>query len=369
MQEIRNLCLMTACLVAVCMVATPILPIAQSQTRTAPCSQEELMTIKGKWVKVEDHTITGQEGTFSASQKREMILRMDKAFHLVQAAWPDPKGMEVKWEHSFGYVVPGRSGTLGYNLSAGVFHFYCNPDLQHLGVDDESDGGFGVHFNTYAGLLYFDTSMHVGRYYVALMPARVGKVKDADLYQTSLVRANEQFIVIARDGQFPLTMLSRKQYLICLKGKLQREEARGIANELKYAKNDQQKSQVVPYWQSHYDPKLKLINDYLANASEDDLAQTAYIKNLQEFTRFYTEKEGGCAAVINNAGYFRPQQTPCLPQFIVVVWGWNDGEGPSGGLLKPHPPDLNVCCRVDKFFKESMEQNLDPDAFRQMLDQ
>jgi hypothetical protein len=340
---------------------------AQSQTKAAPCSQEELMTIKGKWVKEPaDFTITGQ--SYTAPQRHEMDLRMDNAFELVRAAWPDPKGMQVKWGHSFGFTVPGRSGTIGYNMGAGVFHFYCNPDLQHLGVDDETDGGVDVHFNTFGGLLYFDTSMHVGRYYVTLMPARVGKLKDVDLYQTSLVRANQQFIIIARDGQFPLTMLTRKQYLISLKGKLQREEDRGIANELKYAKNDQQKSQVLPYWHSHYDPKLKLINDYLAGASEEDLAQPAYVKNLQEFTRFFTEKEGGCAPAISNANYFSPQQTPYFPQFMVVVWGWNDGEGPSGGLLRPHAPDLNVCCRVDKFFKESMEQNLDPDAFRQMLD-
>ena len=355
-------------LIALLFIA-PLSAKAQSATKAAPCSQEELMTIKGKWIKLEgDNVIVGQANNFSETQKREMDLRMDKAFRLVQTAWPDPKGMQVKWGHDIGFTVPGRSGTIGYNLTAGAFHFFCNPDLQHLGVDDESDGGFDVHFNTYGGLLYFDTSLHVGRFYVALMAPRVGKLKDADLYQTSLVRANQQFVVISREGQFPLTMLTRKQYLTSLKGKLQREEARGIANALKYAKNDQQKSQVLPYWQSHYDPKLKRIDDYLSGATEEDLAQTAYVKNLQEFSGFFTEQQGGCAVVISNVDYFRPQQTPWLPQFMIVVWGWNDGEGPHGGLLRPHAPDLNVCCRVDKFFKESMEQNLDIDAFRQLLD-
>jgi len=241
-----------------------------------------------------------------------------------------------------GYTVPGRSGTFGYSLSAGVFHYYCNPDLQHLGVDDETDGGLAAHFNTFGGLLYYDTSMRVGRYYVALMAPRVGKLKDVDLYQTNLIRADEQFVVIAREGQFPLKMLTRKEYLTCLKRKLQK--------------------------QSHYEPQLKVIDDYLLRASEDELNQTAFVKDLQNFSRFYTEAEGGRAPVINNADYFRPQQTAYWPQFIIVFWNWNDGEGPSGGLLRPKAPDLNVCCRIDKFFKESMEQNLDVEAFRQLLD-
>ena len=345
--------------------ATPAQP-----KKTGPyCSQDELLTVKGKYVRNQGyHIITGMERNFSDAQINEMIHRMEQAFHLVQTAWPDPKGMQVEWQCNMGNTVPGKSGTFGYNMSAGVFHFYCDPDLQHLKVDDESDGGVAVHFNTYDNLLYYDTSMHVGRYYVALMAPRVGKIGDADLYQTSLVRANQQFIVISRQGEFPLTMLTRKQYLVCLRAKLQREEEKLIANGLKYAKSEAVKNNVLPYYQSHYDPKFKIIDNYLSTASEDDLAQTAYIKNLQEFTRFYTEKEGGQAAVISNMNYFHPQETPYFPQFLVVVWGWNDGEGPGGGVLRPHAPDLNVCCKVDKFFKESMEQNLDAAAFRLLLD-
>ena len=351
------------------LIAASQMTSAQPQPKLAPCSQEELMTIKGKWVKSpEDHIITGREHSFSEEQKKAMVLRMDQACRLIQAAWPDPKGMLVRTQRNMGYIVPGRSGMVGYSLSAGAFHYYCNPDLQHLGVDDETDGSLAVHFNTFGGLLFYDTSMHVGHHYVALMAPRVGRLKDADLYQTNPIRSDEQFVVIARDGQFPLKMLTRKEYLTCLKGKLQREEAKGMGEEIKYAKTDQQKDQARTYWQSHYDPKFKIIDDYLSHASENDLDQTAFIKDLQNFTRFYTEAEGGRAPVINNADYFRPQQTPYFPQFIIVFWNWNDGEGPAGGLLRPRAPDLNICCRIDKFFKESMEQNLDVEAFRQMLD-
>jgi hypothetical protein len=325
------------------------------------------MTIKGKWVKTpEDHIITGQ--SFPDAQIKEMGLRIDQACRLVQAAWPDPKGMLVRWYRSFGFTVPSKSGTTGYELTGMAFHYYCNPDLQHLSVNDEDDGGFSARFNSFGGLLSFDTSMHVGHHYVALMAPRVGKVKNVDLYQTGLVRANEQFVVIARDGQFPLRMLTRNEYLTTLRRKLQQEEERGMSNEIKYAKNDEKKDQARAYWQSHYDPKFKIIDDYLSRASDDDLNQTAFVKDLQNFTRFYTESEGGRAPVVNNGDYFRPQQTPYFPQFIIVFWNWNDGEGPAGGLLRPKAPDLEACCRIDKFFKESMEQNLDVEAFRQMLD-
>gem|GEM_PF-1673274 len=349
------------------LLAAPLLAVAQPASPTAPCSQEEMMSIKGKWVKSpDDHIITGR--SFPEAQIKEMGLRIDRACRLVQAAWPDPKGMLVRWYRTLGFTVPGRSGTVGYGLTGMAFHYYCNPDLQHLGVDDESDGGFTAQFNTFGGLLSYDTSMHVGHYYVALMAPRVGKVKDVDLYQTGLVRANEQFVIIARDGQFPLKMLTRKEYLTSLRGKLQREEARGMGDEIKYAKTNQLKDQARSYWQSHYDPKFKIIDDYLSRASEEDLNQTAYVKDLPNFNRFYTEAEGGRAPVINNADYFLPQQTAYFPQFIIVFWSWNDGEGLAGGLLRPRAPDLDTCCRVDKFFKESMEQNLDIEAFRQMLD-
>ena len=47
-------------------IAASQLALAQPESRTAPCSQEEMMTIKGKWVKnPEDHIITGQEHAFS----------------------------------------------------------------------------------------------------------------------------------------------------------------------------------------------------------------------------------------------------------------------------------------------------------------
>lgn len=316
------------------------------------------MTIKGKYVQGEaDWTVAGKAHAFSKAQITEMDDRMDKSLKLFQAAWPDPKGMVAKWGRKLGYNTPGKSGTIGYSMEAMVFHYYCNPDLQHLGVEDETNAGFGVQFNVYSGLLFFDSSMHVGHYNVALMAPRVGKLKDVDLYQTSLVRAHQQFVVIARDGQFPLVMLSRGQYLASLKARLQREEARMIAG-----------GKSLQYWQSHYDPPIKVIDDYVSHASEDDLAQTAFVKDLQHFTRFYTEKEGGCAPVISNKDYFRPEQTPYFPQFMIVIWAWNDGEGPGGGISKPVAPDLNVCCGVDKFYKESMEQNLDVAAFRAMLD-
>ncbi len=136
-----------------------------------------------------------------------------------------------------------------------------------------------------------------------------------------------------------------------------------------YAKTDQQKTSSEKYFHDHIDPQIKYIDDYLARSSEDDLNKTAIVSLNTTFKEFTTEDKGGQIPVIVNQAYFAgPPKNPGTPRFIVVKWTWNDGEGPVGGLLKPHPPDMNVCCKVAKFYKESIEQKLDLQSLQQLLD-
>jgi len=197
---------------------------------------------------------------------------------------------------------------------------------------------------------------------------RVGKIKDVDLFQTSLVRGNSRFIIISRNGQLPYIPLTRKQYLTALKTKLQNEEKSMIERSFSVAKNDAEKSRAEQYSKSQYEPKIKRVDDYLSGATEDDLNQLAFVKDMLDFKKFYTEKEGGRMTVIVNKDYFNNTLDPFAPQFLLMRWEWNDGEGPPGGLLKPKPPDMNVCCRISKYYKESIENNLDISALQQMLD-
>jgi hypothetical protein len=209
--------------------------------------------------------------------------------------------------------------------------------------------------------------MHVGNLYVALMYPRVGQLKGIDLFQVSLVRANERFVIISHDGDLPYRPLTQKEYLLSLERKVQNEKNRLLTGAIKYAKNEQQKTDAENYYNSHYDPQIKLIDDYLSKTDETELSKPALVKDMMGFKKFYTEKEGGRMPVVLNTSYFNSNQSSYLPQFMLVYWSWNDGEGPAGGLLRPVAPDMNICCPVSGFYKESIEQNLDVDSLKQLL--
>jgi hypothetical protein len=330
------------------------------------CTQDDLLNKIGSWKKNGDYLSPGKN--YTEAIKPEIFKRLDKIQKIVQEAYPHPKGMEVRWKHEVYGTPPYKSGTVCYSLWAQLFEYGCDVRTHNPVLYDESDDDVYVFLNHFDRFFLYDTSMRLGNLYVALMYPRVGKMKDVDLFQVSLVRGDERFIIISRDGQLPYTALTEKQYLLALKRKLQNEESSILDRSLKNAKTDEQKSNAEKYWTSRYDPKIKRVDDYLMKASEEELNQVAFVKDMIDFKNFTTEKDGGRMPVILNSSYFNPKQPAFLPQFMVVYWMWNDGEGPGGGLLKPVPPDMNVCCRVSKYFKESIEQNLDLNALKQMLD-
>jgi len=330
------------------------------------CTQDDLLNKIGSWKKNEDYLSPGKN--YTESTKPEIFRRLDKIQQIVHEAYAQPKGMEARWKHQIYGTPPFKSGTVGYSLWAQLFEYGCDVKTHNPVLYDESDDDVCVFVNHFDRFFIYDTSMRVGNLFVALMYPRVGKLKEVDLFQISLVRVDERFIIISRDGQLPYVPLTEKQYLVALKRKLQNEENSIVDRSLKNAKNNDQKSNAEKFWTSRYDPKIKLIDDYLSKASEDELNKLALVKDMIDFKKFYAEKEGGRIPVILNINYFNTKQAAYLPQFMLVYWMWNNGEGPGGGLLRPVPPDMNVCCRVSKYFKESIEQNLDLNALRQMLD-
>lgn len=330
------------------------------------CTQDDLLNKIGTWKKGEDYI--WPEKNYTPALKPEIFSRIDKIQKIIQNIYPQPKGMEPRWERQVYGVPPYKSGTVCYSLWVQSFQYLCDAISHKPVLEDETGNDIYVYVNHFGGFMNYDTAMHVGHMYVALMYPRVGQLKGADLFQVSLVRVRERFIIVSRNGQLPYTPLTQKQYLISLKRKFQNEKNKLLSSALQYAKNDEQKLTSEKYYESHYDPKIKFIDDYLSNTSEDELSKIAFVKDMGDFKKFYTEKEGGRMPVILNTDYFNPKQSPYLPQFMLAYWSWDDGEGPAGGLLRPVAPDLSVCCKVSKYYKESIENNLDVDALRQMLD-
>jgi len=332
-----------------------------------PCAiNHDLMSVTGIWKKVDDFTEPGKN--CKAEMKAEIYKRLDGIQHIIQSAYSQPKGSEVRWKRNIMGHPLGRSNCATYSLGVMMFENYCDVADHKIKYEDETDNLLDVYVNFPNGYFVFDTSMKVGHMYVAEMYPRVGKIKDVDLFQTSLVRGNSRFIIVSRHGQLPYIPLTRRQYLNTLKTKFQNEKKWMIERSFSSAKNDADKLRAEQYWKSQYDPKINRIDDYLLNTIDEDLNQLAFVKDMQDFKKFYTEQEGGRMPVIVNKDYFNETLDPFAPQFLLMRWEWNDGEGPPGGLLKPKPPDMNICCRISKYYKESIEKNLDIDALRQMLD-
>ncbi|MBS1974409.1 MAG: hypothetical protein JST13_08655 [Bacteroidetes bacterium] len=299
--------------------------------------------------------------------KPEIFKRLDNFRQIIQNAYPQPKGANVHWYHQVFGTPLYKNGTVTYAITNYLLDLYCNPDLQHLLEAGESSDGISAYINFFGGYLSFDTTLKVGHLYAAFMYPRIGQLKGTDLFQVSLVRVNERFIIVSKAGQLPYVPLTRKQYLTALKEKFEKEKQSSLDKQLPYRKEENSKKNLIDYINRGYDPKLKAINDYLSGHNDDDLNQTALVRNYYD-TKFTEEKNGGRMIVLVNTDYFNKNLKPYAPQFVLIHWKWDDGEGPPGGLLKPVAPDMNVCCMVSKFFKESIEQNLDVGALKQLLD-
>ncbi|MBS1598249.1 MAG: hypothetical protein JST75_08485 [Bacteroidetes bacterium] len=326
---------------------------------------DDMMKVTGTWKKNEDFIEPGKK--CNPEIKAEIYKRLNNIQQVIQSAYSPPKGSEVHWSRNIMGTPLARSNCATYSLSVMMFEDFCDVADHKLKHEDETDNLLDVYVNFPAGYFFFDTTMRIGHMYVAQMYYRVGKIKDVDLFQTSLVRGNSRFIIIARNGQLPYIPLTRKQYLGALKTKFINEEKWMIERSFT-GKNEADKLRSEQYWKGQFDPKIKRIDDYLSSATEDDLNQLAFVKDMLDFKKFYTEQEGGRMTIIVNKDYFNNTLDPFTPQFFLMRWEWNDGEGPAGGLLKPKPPDMNVCCRISKYYKESIENNLDVAALRQMLD-
>jgi hypothetical protein len=342
------------------------MPDAHAQKDT--CTWDDLLHVKGSWKRMPDYMLYPGKNYLPA-MKTEIFKRLGKMQEIMMGVYT-PSGMEAAWQRQvIGTATYTKAKTVAYSIWGQLLEYRCDSKTHKPYLEDESGNHYDFFVNNFSSAVNYDTSMRIGKYYVALLPSRVGSLKGVDLFQYSLVRGNERCIIISRDGQLPYTPLTRKQFLTALKEKLLNEVNHYLGQNAQNAKTEAEKLKVGQYWKSHYDPKIKTIDDYLNNHSEEDLAQTAFVKNIYEFQQFYSEKEGGKMPIIVNGDYFHLNQTPYFPQFITVYWEWDDGEGPGGGLLAPVPPDMNVCCRVSKHYKESIEQNLDVEAIRQLLDQ
>ena len=330
-----------------------------------PCNDDIIMNIKGKWVKRPDANI-------KAGNQSLVTSRIDKMQQLLQAAYPEPKGIEAAWYRSVESNNSNKNGAATYSLNALFKAYYCNTYLKKLLLGDETGTWFYVWANKFAWFAKEYEKFPVENKPAYLLTQKTGELNGFPLYAgNDNVTSNtgtrfSKTILIARQGQLPYTAVTHKQYLIAfLKWKedfekkyvdattrtviwsdaeeeadkqkqLEKAEKSARPNEAdqERAKNNflrnyvtakQRKQNEITSIETQYQQDIKPAKDYLANTSEEELAKPAYIGSGSYsiyFKNFANESEGNMMVQVNES-YFNNKLPAYVPQFLVVYWEWD----------------------------------------------
>lgn len=355
------------------------------------CNDDIIMAIKGKWVKRPD-------ASMNAGNLPQVISRIDKMQQLLQAAYPEPIGIEAGWYRSTGgYNSSVSSNAESYVLNALFKTYYCNKNVKKLLLGSETSNWFYVWVNKFSWFADKDDNFLVENKPVYLLTKRLGELNGFPLFagndnQTSNTGTTfSKAILISRTGQLPYSPVSRKQYLqtflkikeaqqqqyvesllkmparsdaeedMYKKQQLERvtnqeqneqTKEKAKANFLRGYKTDKQRQQDdIIRVKEVYIGDAKNAQEYLANTTIDELNKPAYLENTSyasSFITFATEKDGKVMVQVSSS-YFNNKHAPYIPQFMVVYWKWNTEK-----------PSLD--------FANHIENNFNFNALQQMLD-
>ncbi len=356
-----------------------------------PCHDDIIMAVKGKWIKRSD-------ANMKAGNQAQVISRIDKMQQLLQAAYPEPMGIEAGWYRSMGGNNSSVSSTAeSYVLNALFKTYYCNTNLKKMLLGTETGNWFYVWVNKFSWFAEKDEKFLVENKPIYLLTKKLGEINGFPLFagkDNGTSNTGTRFsktILISRPEQLPYTPVSRKQYLLVfLKNKedgqksyvesLLKMPVRSDAEEEVYkqqqlervvsqAQNEQSKEKVKANFlrgyktarqrqledinrvKEVYQRDIKAAQDYLSNTSVEEIAKPAYMENTSyygSFRRFAAENEGMMMVQVNNE-YFNNKLPAHAPQFFVVYWSWNTEK-----------PSLNFANRIENNFNfNSLQQMLD----------
>ena len=89
------------------------------------CNDDMLMHTKGSWKKVSDAN-PFPDNSFPKSQFPLAQGRIDRMQKLLQAAYPDPKGIEAQWYRGISGDAIVKGGPVPYELEALFLAYFCN---------------------------------------------------------------------------------------------------------------------------------------------------------------------------------------------------------------------------------------------------
>ena len=360
-----------------------------------PCDDETIMNTKGHWEKRSD-AIVFPDSSFSKNQFPQANNRIDKMQKLLQAAYPDPKGIEAGWYRGITGRAAVKDGPAPYSLDALFLPYFCNPyNKQGIEVNGETGTWFYIWANQVSGwFAEFEKYYRIQKQPVYLLQKRMGTLNGYPLYEgiDKGTYRHSRFIIIMRPGNSPYVPVTQKQFLQAFLNynekrftksyqfqlerskhfKTEEEEEANKQNGLRsiekvnkpeswerrkteYLKNyktdKQQKEEWLLMLSKNYEKDMKPAHTLLDNGSPQELEQPAILDfdNLLTFQHFSTPDQGGRELVRLNPDYFNTALPKYIPQLLVVYWSWDKNK-----------PGI--------YFNEQIEKHFDFNALKEMID-
>jgi len=321
-----------------------IILFTQVSFAQSPCNEDTIMAIKGKWAK------SGGSNSYRAKSP-QVIIRLDKMVQLLEAAYPEPKGIEAHWDSEMGrHESLVKNGPLSYDLLASFKKYYCENIIGNAGnnfknsygnkhfLGDETGTWFYVWVNRFGWFAREDGDFKIDNRQVYTLTPGMGELNGFQVYAGNDGNTPNQYsrtILITRTGQLPYTPVSRKQYLQAF---LKEKEANYL----------RQKGSIP---ETYYQKEIKAAKEYIANNSDEELAKPAYHEgpnHSYDFKKFADENKGHMMIQVNES-YFNSKLPAYIPQFFVAYWRWESSK-----------PSLNYAAKIEK--------NFDFTALQQLLD-
>lgn len=361
------------------------------------CNDEVIMNTKGSWKKLNDANTFPDPG-FPKNQFPQANNRIDKIQKLLQAAYPDPKGMEAGWYRSISGHPAVKTGPFSYALQSLFLAYHCSYENKIESESETRGGETGTWLYVWANQLHGWFAEYIKFYVIQkqpvyLLPKKTGVLNGYPLYEGNYNRTGERYsraIILTRTGQSPYLPVTQKQFLKAFLNynekrfvkSLTEQEKRVVktdaeeevnkkenlkilervtpANKLDKAKDNflknyvtdkQQKEKWIADMKKQFEQDLKPARQLLADSLKPELQQPAILDfdNLLEFKEFTTEEKGGRQLVRLNPDYFNMTLPKYVPQILIVHWSWDD--------RKPANE-----------WRTRIEKNFDFNALKEMLD-
>ena len=360
------------------------------------CNDETIMNTKGSWKKNSDANPFPDE-SFPKNQFAQANDRIDKMQKLLQAAYPDLKGIQAEWYRSISGDALMKGGPVPYELDALFLAYYCNTYENKIEPGGETGTWFYVWANQLNWFAKYINIYTIHKLPVYLLNKKIGALNGYPLYEginngtSNTGTVYSRAVMITRPGQSPYLPVTKKQFLKAFVNYHEKRNPKFIADLEKnttvltdeeeeaykekqlakieqvtpadklsrakdnflrnYVTSRQRKEASIAQSKKFYEEELKPARTLLADSLNTDLEQPAILdyNNLLEYKEFTTEKEGGQQLVRLNPDYFNMTLQKYVPQLLIVYWSWDKGK-----------PQEN--------FKKQIEANFNFNALKEMID-